>query len=231
MQTDTEKDFLYLIWKDPRTRKNFTVGKLTRGETYIFQYCEEYTTAKKYGWRGLQAFPEEKVYESKTLFPVFSSRVPDPKRRDIEKILAKYGLKKFDAYDLLKKNGGRLPIDTYEFINPIFGDDEKIRQEFFVMGVRHSSLCGGKDCALLPKVAVGDFLILEPEPENEEDSSAIRIMTNAGEKLGYVPRYYNQVILERLSRGITYSCHVTEVNRSKICSECIKVCLNMPSIK
>lgn len=115
MLEDNKSDFLYLIWKDPKTRRNFTVGKLTREETFKFQYDEEYKEAEKCGWRKLEAFPEEKIYESEVLFPVFSSRLPDPKRRDIQKILEKYGLAQYDAYDLLKKNGGRLPIDTYEF--------------------------------------------------------------------------------------------------------------------
>ena len=35
-------------------------------------------------------YPEERVYESDVLFPVFASRLPDRKRRDIDKILEKW---------------------------------------------------------------------------------------------------------------------------------------------
>lgn len=126
MLRDNQHDFLYLIWKDPETRKNFTVGKLTRAETSQFQYYGEYKKAQECGWGKLNAFPEEKIYESAVLFPVFSSRMPDPKRRDMEKILEKYGLAEYDAFELLKKNGGRLPIDTYEFIRPISPDEKTV---------------------------------------------------------------------------------------------------------
>ena len=57
---------------------------------------------------------------------IFSSRLPNPKRRDMDKILEKYGLAQYDGYELLRKNGGRLPIDTYEFICPESLDCEKV---------------------------------------------------------------------------------------------------------
>lgn len=127
MLENNQHDFLYLIWKDPKTKKNFTVGKLNRTEMFTFEYCEEYQEAQKRGWEKLPAFPKEKVYKSNILFPVFSSRLPDPKRRDIEKILEKYGLEKYDAYELLKKSGSKLPIDTYEFVCSASLDEKTAR--------------------------------------------------------------------------------------------------------
>ena len=55
MLRDNQHDFLYLIWKDPETRKNFTVGKLTRAETFQFQYYREYKKAQECGWGKLNA--------------------------------------------------------------------------------------------------------------------------------------------------------------------------------
>ena len=111
--------FIYLIWKDPITRNNFIVGKISRNEKYTFEYCGEFEKAEKYGWLKLEGFPEKKVYESDILFPVFASRLPDKKRRDIDKILEKYELSEYDEFELLRKSEGRLPIDTYSFIDPI----------------------------------------------------------------------------------------------------------------
>lgn len=37
------------------------------------------------------------VYKSEKLFPVFASRLPDRKRKDIGRILEKYGLDEYDA--------------------------------------------------------------------------------------------------------------------------------------
>ena len=91
MAQDKRDDFLYLTWGDPNSGKRFIVGKLTRGERFVFEYtgCSE---AEKCGWERLEAFPEEKRYESETLFSIFSSRLPNPKRRDMDKILGlEYG--------------------------------------------------------------------------------------------------------------------------------------------
>lgn len=220
--------FLFLIWKDPATRRNFIVGKLCKGKKFTFEYCNEYELAEKHGWSKLEAFPEVKTYENDSMFPVFASRLPDRKRTDIDKILAKYGLIEFDEFELLRKSEARLPIDTYSFIDPIFPEDETVCREFFIMGIRYNTLCEGKDCTLLPNVDVGDELIFDKEPNNKEDANAIRILTKENTILGYVPRYYNSAILERLNKGMTYSCKIVEIRRDQECSECVKVKLNIP---
>lgn len=220
--------YLYLIWKDPKTRRNFTIGKLCRNENYTFEYDGDFGKAENYGWTKFDMFPEEKVYESEVLFPVFASRLPDRKRRDINKILEKYGLTEFDEFELLRKSEARLPIDTYSFIDPIFPDDTTIERDFFIMGIRHNSPCKGEDCKLMPDLKIGDELVFEKEPNNEHDPNAIRILTKNETHLGYVPRYYNIAILNRLNEGMSYSCKIIEVNPEQDCSECIKVKLEMP---
>lgn len=225
---ERQDNYLLLIWKDPETRRNFSVGKLTKSTKYTFEYCSEYTHAETYGWSKLDAFPDDKVYESETLFPIFASRLPDKKRRDINRILEKYELVEFDEFELLRKSEARLPIDTYSFIDPIFSDEQTIQRDFFIMGVRHHAPCEGKDCSLLPNISIGDELIFEKEPENEFDVNAIKVQTYDDEVLGYVPRYYNKAILERLNKNMTYSCKIIDINLSQGCSECIKVRLNMP---
>lgn len=221
-------NYLYLIWKDPQTRANFTIGKLYRGEKYTFEYFGDVGKAENRGWTKFEVFPEEKTYESEVLFPVFASRLPDKKRRDINKILEKYNLSEYDEFELLRKSEARLPIDTYSFIDPIFPEEETVQRDFFVMGVRHQTPCDGKDCGLLPKVDIGDELNFETEPENSYDANAIKVKTRTGEVLGYVPRYYNTAILERLNNGMTYSCKIIDINLQQDCSECIKVRLNIP---
>lgn len=124
-----KSDYLLLIWKDPETRRNYTVGKLTRGDCFTFQYYGEAENAEEAGWKLLGAFPTYQEYRSNTMFPVFSSRLPDKKRRDIQNILEKYGLMEYDEFELLRRSGARLPIDTYEFIDPISPDDKEVTRE------------------------------------------------------------------------------------------------------
>ena len=222
-------NYLLLIWKDPETRRNYTVGKLTRGDFFTFQYYGEAENAEEAGWKLLGAFPTYQEYRSNTMFPVFSSRLPDKKRRDIQNILEKYGLMEYDEFELLRRSGARLPIDTYEFIDPISPDDKEVKREFYITGIRYHSACQGSDCGALPGVKVGDMLLLEEEPENAYDPMAIRVLTQEKEVLGYVPRYYNRAILARLHDGMGYSCKITEVNANmRNCSECLKARLTMP---
>lgn len=224
-----KSDYLLLIWKDPETRRNYTVGKLTRGDCFTFQYYGEAENAEEAGWKLLGAFPTYQEYRSNTMFPVFSSRLPDKKRRDIQNILEKYGLMEYDEFELLRRSGARLPIDTYEFIDPISPDDKEVEREFYITGIRYHSACQGSDCGALPGVKVGDILLLEEEPENTYDPMAIRVLTQEKEVLGYVPRYYNKAILARLHDGMGYSCKITEVNANmRNCSECLKARLTMP---
>ena len=222
-------NYLLLIWKDPNTRTNYTIGKLSHDEKYEFEYLESAKDATVAGWEPLEAFPEQgKIYKSKNLFPVFSSRLPDRKRRDIEKILSKYELNAFDEFQLLRKSGARLPIDTYEFVDPIFSDEENIERDFYIMGIRHHAACGGSNCEFLPSVHVGDLLRLEEEPQNKHDEFAIKVLTAQGEFLGYIPRYYSKSITERIQSGMTYSCKILEITADRNCSECMKVRLNIP---
>jgi len=224
-----KSNYLLLIWKDPETRRNYTVGKLTRGDFFTFQYYGEAENAEEAGWKLLGAFPTYREYRSNTMFPVFSSRLPDKKRRDIQNILEKYGLMEYDEFELLRRSGARLPIDTYEFIDPISPDDKEVTREFYITGIRYHSACQGSDCGALPGVKVGDILLLEEEPENAYDPMAIRVLTQEQKVLGYVPRYYNKAILARLHDGMGYSCKITEVNANmRNCSECLKARLTMP---
>ena len=223
-----KEDYIYLIWQEPNTRKRMVVGELKRDNGYRFAYIKDYKKARDKGWGMLRPFPEEREYQSKKLFPVFSCRLPDPKRRDIGSILREYGMEKYDEYELLKRSGARLPIDSYEFIDPIFPDDESITRKFFVSGVRHAVKCEGKDCSLMNVVNVGDELELIPEPDNPVDKFAVALYTKSGDKVGFVPAYYSEQVTHRLNMGMTYLCEVLEVNRGDNCRECIRVNLQMP---
>ncbi len=122
MSRKDRRDYIYLIWKEPSTKRNYIVGQLSKNRQYEFSYGHEVAEAIKKGFELLIPFDDiNKVYKSDTLFPIFSSRLPDKKRRGIEKILSKYGLQRYDEYKLLKRSGARLPIDSLEFIDPTFG--------------------------------------------------------------------------------------------------------------
>lgn len=221
-------DFLYVIWKNPESRRNYIVGKLIKSDGYSFEYSNEYKEAQQNGWELIKAFPEVREYHSDNLFPFFSSRLPDKKRRNIEEILARYNMREYDGYELLKKSGGRLPIDTYEFIDPIFPEDEKVERDFYIGGVRYKAGCNGISCTDRQELCVGMELLFELEPDNEYDSNAVLVKTEEGAYVGYVPRYYSESLTARLKDNMSYECHVIELCPEKDCQNCVKVKLVMP---
>lgn len=223
------KDYLYLIWKDPISRRNYIVGQLSKNSQYEFSYGFEIEEAINKGFELVIPFEDvNKVYKRDTLFPTFSSRLPDSKRRGIEKILQKYDLTEFDEYKLLKRSGARLPIDSLEFIDPIIGGHNgEIKRIFHIAGVRHYFGCTGEDCEKARGLKIGDKLSLELEPTNEHDKNAIKILDEENNHVGYLPRYYCESVARHLAQGATYECIVLEVNMDMQCNECLKVQLEV----
>ncbi|MBU3219538.1 HipA N-terminal domain-containing protein [Clostridium algidicarnis] len=124
------RDYIYLIWKDYKTRQRYIVGELSQNGKCEFKYrIEDVNKAIENGFEPLIAFPNiNEVYESYDIFPAFSSRLPDKRRKDVKEILAKYKLERYDAFELLKKSGGKLPTDSLEFVDPIFLDETNIEK-------------------------------------------------------------------------------------------------------
>lgn len=225
MSIKNGKDFLYLIWKDPISRKQFMVGTLSKNGCYEFSYGLEVNEAIKRGFQLLISFEDlQTVYKNSILFPVFSSRLPDKKRHGIDKILRKYNMDEYDDYTLLKRSGARLPIDNLEFIDPIIDTSESdIKRMFFLAGPRYYIGCGGKNCDDSIDVIVGERVNLVPEPENKHDSNAIKVTNKENSILGYIPRYHSESIIRALDMGYNYTCIIREVQKNKCCNECMKV--------
>jgi len=222
------RDYLYLIWKDSNTRRQFIVGELSKNGQFEFRYVEEVEQAIECGFKPLVCFPNvSKVYVSDRLFSVFSSRLPDKKRKDMNKILEKYRLKEYDEYALLKRSGARLPIDSLSFIDPIFDLDQPFCRSFYVAGVRHYLNCKGQECELLNIVTRGDEVKLQMEEGNSYDEHAVQILTLSDELIGYVPRFYSSGIAELLKDNRKIERHISSVEKDKNCNECIKVILSV----
>ena len=112
-----EKEFLYLVWQCTSNGRQYIVGELSKNKQYEFCYCGEIEEAMRNGFKPLISVSKtDVVYRSEELFPAFSSRLPDRKRKDIDKILNQYGLNEYDAYELLKRSGAKLPTDNLQFV-------------------------------------------------------------------------------------------------------------------
>lgn len=228
MSLKAGKDYLYLIWKSGQSGRQYIVGQLTRNSQYEFRYCGEVGNAIEDGFVPLLCFPDlDQQYKDKKLFPVFSSRLPDKKRKNIKDILKKYGLENYDEYTLLKRSGARLPIDSLEFIDPILDGEKDLTRIFFVAGVRHYLNCGGDDCRRAIEVTRGDEVFLQKDLENKYDKNAVQVVDYSGKILGYIPRYYSSSVVELLEKNKKITCHVYNVDKNKNCNECIKIIMEI----
>ncbi len=224
------KDYLYLIWQCASNRRQYIIGQLTKNGQYEFQYCEEIQEALAAGFIPLVSFENLNiVYKSEKLFPVFASRLPDQKRKDIGKILAKYGLEKYDSYQLLKKSGAKLPIDNLQFIDPILNYESNFEKSFYVAGARHYLGCNGTQCQNAIPITRGDEVFLERESTNPHDKNAIRIIDKQKQLLGYVPRYYAPAFIRFIDEGRIVKCHVSNVAKDNSCDECIGIVIKISS--
>lgn len=93
-KTYNNRDCIYLVWENYKTRQKYVVGELSKTGKYEFKYRVEHVQkAIKDGFKPLIAFPNiNEVYESCNIFPAFSSRLPDKRRKDVKEILTKYKL-------------------------------------------------------------------------------------------------------------------------------------------
>ena len=121
MNMGTVEEYLLVVWKDNKTNIKFTVGFLYKySNGYQFEYNQDnLDILNSTAFQPLVAFPDlSKRYSSQKLFATFLIRVPDKRRKDIKEILNFYKLKEYCPYALLKNSGGKLPIDSLEFVIP-----------------------------------------------------------------------------------------------------------------
>lgn len=205
------KNKLWLIWKQPQTRRRYKIGILEyKDNEYSFKYVNpELEDAQKVGFDYFPGFSDVNMeYKNSDLFANIQTRLPNRNRPDYLDILNSYGLdSKSSKFDILKATKGRLITDNYEFV-PIF-DNNKI--EFDVAGTRHC--LDVKKCKDI--ISINDKLELQLEPDNEYDKYAIRvILTKNGKNyhLGYVPRYYSKELYELLNNNVEYSALIQSLN-------------------
>lgn len=222
------KDYLYLIWKCDSTRRQYIVGQLTKNGQYEFEYCGDIKDAIAAGFAPLISFENlEQRYKSDELFPSFASRLPDKKRKDIDRILKKYSLDEYDAYLLLKRSGAKLPIDNLQFIDPIMNFENDFEKRFYLAGSRHYLGCKGNECSEAVQVTRGDEVFLEQEPDNSHDDSAIKVVNEQRKLLGYIPRYYCRAFLRFMEEERGIICHIANADMNKCCDECILIAVKV----
>ncbi len=202
---------LWLIWKEPTTRRRYKVGILKNEEKeFTFEYSNpELDEAKKVGFNYFPGFNDtSKKYKSTALFSNISTRLLNKKRPDYLELLNRYNLENDSSeFEILTATRGRLITDSYEFVRPF--NNNKI--EFDIAGTRYS-----KDLKYCKKLLeINDKLFFELEENNKYDDNAIKVILEKNNKkfeIGYVPRYYSKQLSKLLKENIKYSALIKNIN-------------------
>lgn len=122
------KNIIWMIWKN-REGEPFKVGELCKDdEKYYFKYdIDGVKRAEEYGFLPLPYFPRtDAEYFREELFQSFLNRLPGHGKRDKNSVLKEYKLDKYDAFELLKRSGGKISKDSFEFVVPFDVEDTQI---------------------------------------------------------------------------------------------------------
>lgn len=205
------KKEMWLIWKQPITRRRYKIGTLSyEAGVYSFNYVNpELNSAIEAGAKCFPGFDDiHETYKSNELFANIETRLPNVGRPDYLEILNSYNLEMNSTkLEILSATKGRLITDNYEFVKAF--DSHKV--EFDVAGTRHCP--DVEECKNL--IHINDKLLLELDPDNEYDKNAIKVILNKqGRKyhLGYVPRYYSSELTQILKDNTEYSAMIQGLN-------------------
>lgn len=185
---------LYIAWQDQETRRWHTVGRLSQeADGYQFGYTRGALESPRFDYLGRMT-DKEKVYRSRSLFPLFANRLLSGTRPDYPAYLDWMGFGP-DAgkLELLARSGGYRGTDhlcVYPEVEPDENGD--IALFFFSHGVRYLT---DDQQAALTALRVGDRLELAPENTNAGDRFALSLETDRKVHVGYCPRYLNQDLL------------------------------------
>ncbi|MBG6061018.1 hypothetical protein IWX83_000792 [Flavobacterium sp. CG_9.1] len=166
---------IHLIWRPGKGSRRISVGtiKKSASEGIRFQYNQDgVEEAKKLGFVHFEGFPDttkDKIY-TENVIEIFGQRLMRSERPDLQDFYDFWNIdlsKKEDKYYMLAFTQGLLPTDNFEFLahfNPV----ENLSFVTEITNLLESQIPSDK-------VAVGDVLRYELEPNNQYDNKAVKV--------------------------------------------------------
>jgi len=207
---------LFLIWREPLSRAQYPIGELSfDGDQYRFSYdTGALRVAERHGFSLtslplVAAFPErDETYTSTDLFSAVAHRLPDPRRPDYGKLLARLGLsRESHPFQILRKTRGRLATDELSFEETPTRTAEGLIIKCYVSGWRFYS---GE--SVVKDLAIGDSVELERDQSNRFDPHAVKVCGPQNKMLGFIPVYDSAESAHALSTARRVSATITEIN-------------------
>ncbi|HYZ85383.1 MAG TPA: HIRAN domain-containing protein [Bryobacteraceae bacterium] len=200
---------IFLAWQDPQKRRWYPIGRLSsNGRRFVFVYTNGALDAQQTGgFVPLAAFPDlGRVYQSDSLFPLFSNRLLPLSRPDYPLFLDWLNVTRANANPLalLARSGGQRATDTLEvFPYPEELADGVYETCFFLHGLSHMPADAVQRASAL---APGERLLVMWDFQNPHDPDALALRTAETypgdiHVIGYCPRFLRGEILKLMTSG------------------------------
>ena len=183
---------VFLAWQDPTTRSWWPVGRLTKKDG-LFEFVYTNGAKKSPRFIPLATFGKlDTVYESETLFPLFSNRLLNENRPEYNEFVEwlNFPESEHDPIAILGRTGGLRATDSLEiFPCPEPLPNGQYHIHFFVRGISHlpHPLVDDQIRSLKP----GDRLLLLADFQNPYDDFALALRPEEPALIvGYCPRYF-----------------------------------------
>ncbi len=205
---------VFIACQNPESRRWVPVGRLTAKGT-VFQFVYTQGAMVSPSFRAFGAMSDlHSLYESPTLFPLFSNRLLSKNRPEYHDYLRWLDVKPeiSDPLDELAKTGGIRATDSLiVFPCPEPQEDGRYSISFFGHGIRHLP---HESQQWVERLEPGRRLYLMLDNQNEQDALAIAMRTEPVMVVGYVPRYFAEDFRKIMDSKIadTIDVQVDKVN-------------------
>ena len=185
---------LYLAWQDAESRRWFPVGRLDAdadAETgqYQFLYIHgAHKACESTEFLTIPGFPEiANAYQSISLFPFFRNRLMNPGRRGRPEYLRRLGISTDEWNPLLELSATAGYNDDFELFPSIVADFHgRFASRFILYGLCHQQPDAIRRTESLEP---GEALNLSPQTDHPAATLAIKVCTQDGHHVGWLPRY------------------------------------------
>ncbi|MFZ6779064.1 HIRAN domain-containing protein [Undibacterium sp. Ji83W] len=187
------KSTLFVAWQQPDSLEWIPIASLIyENNKYLFSYTQGVFRAKGFAPFG-RMDKLDVVYESDTLFPLFSNRLINKSRPEFRDYLRWLGLNDApeDNMSMLALTGGVRGTDLIElFQPPILTSDGFYKLEFFARSLVYLPK---STINLISELKIDSRLFLMKDSQNEFDPMALALRSESPKALlGYCPKYYAQ---------------------------------------
>jgi len=105
---------------------------------------------------------------------------------------------------------GRMLLMPFGIVAPKKAEPKRLvhLKDVYIAGTQYHDIATHKDLA---RLELGAVLRLKREPDNRYDTYAIRVETDAGEMVGYIPKHQNRTIARIMDQGVEVIASVDKI--------------------